>query len=60
MKKFLLSFSFSILFITILVGQKTVTGVVVDEIDYEIAVHAEEGTHPFDLGLSPSKFAYKG
>ena len=35
-------------------------GVVVDEIDYEISVHAEEGTHPFDLGLPPSKFAYKG
>ena len=32
MKKILLSFSFSILFITILAGQKTVTGVVVDEI----------------------------
>ena len=35
-------------------------GVVVDEIDYEISVHAEEGKHPFDLGLPPSKFAYKG
>ena len=34
--------------------------VVMDEIDYEISVHAEEGTHPFDLGLPPSKFAYKG
>ena len=32
MKKILLSFSFSIVFITILAGQKTVTGVVVDEI----------------------------
>ena len=32
MKKSFLSFSFSILFITILTGQKTVTGVVVDEI----------------------------
>ena len=34
--------------------------VVVDEIDYEISEHAEDGTHPFDLGLPPSKFAYKG
>ena len=32
MKKIFLSFSFIIFFITILVGQKTVTGVVVDEI----------------------------
>ena len=32
MKKFFLSFLFIIFFITILVGQKTVTGVVVDEI----------------------------
>ena len=32
MKKILLSFSFSIVFITILAGQKTVTGLVVDEI----------------------------
>ena len=32
MKKILLSFSFSIVFITILAGQKTVSGVVVDEI----------------------------
>ena len=34
--------------------------VVVDEVDYEIAVHSQEGTHPFDLGLPPSKFKYKG
>ena len=34
--------------------------VVMDEVDYEIAVHAQEGTHPFDLGLPPSKFKYKG
>ena len=34
--------------------------VVMDEIDYEISVHDAEGTHPFDLGLRPSKFAYKG
>ena len=34
--------------------------VVMDEIDYEISVHDAEGTHPFDLGLPPSKFAYKG
>ena len=34
--------------------------VVMDEIDYEISVHAEKGTHPFDLGLRPSKFAFKG
>src|SRR5210317_999675 len=33
--------------------------VVMDEIDYEISVHAAEGTHPFDLGLRPSKFAYR-
>lgn len=34
--------------------------VVMDEIDYEISVHDSEGTHPFDLGLRASKFAYKG
>jgi hypothetical protein len=34
--------------------------VVMDEIDYEIAKHAEEGTHPFDLGLPPSRFAFRG
>ena len=32
MKKIFLSFSFGILFIAILAGQKTVTGIVVDEI----------------------------
>ena len=34
--------------------------IVMDEIDYEISVHDAEGTHPFDLGLPPSKFAFKG
>ncbi len=34
--------------------------VVMDEIDYEISVHDAEGKHPFDLGLPPSKFEYKG
>ena len=33
--------------------------IVMDEIDYEIGEHNAEGTHPFDLGLPPSKFAYK-
>ena len=33
--------------------------VVMDEIDYEISVYDEEGTHPFDLGLPPSRFSYK-
>ena len=34
--------------------------VVVDEIDFEISKHDAEDIHPFDLGLPPSKFAYKG
>ena len=34
--------------------------IAMDEIDYEIGQHNTEGTHPFDLGLPPSKFAYKG
>ncbi len=34
--------------------------VVMDEIDYEISVYDAEGTHPFDLGLPPSRFAFKG
>ncbi|OUU74775.1 MAG: hypothetical protein CBC29_06500 [Methylococcaceae bacterium TMED69] len=34
--------------------------VVMDEIDYEISVHDDKGTHPFDLGLPTSRFAFQG
>ena len=34
--------------------------VVMDEINYEISIHASEGVHPFDLGLPASRFSFKG